>query len=578
LSDSRRGIALLMVLFVSVSLLMLGLLFAGSVSAEYRAAVYYRRASEAEAYCLAGIHRAMAELAYDVWGVDESQPFQSARYNPEAGGPEDNLLALAGAAYYESSEGHLRPLIRQRGFWNGEAWVVWAGDKLEAIDSTANPWNMDPRPKTRPELPGGAQRYLSYGQARGRVNCIPGSTLVQAEGGATFNPDWPSGLELTINGRICYLDEVINADQLMISAPWDESESRDLSWQVSGLGDCPQSADQPPTFPGGCQPLSEFLGTGAGYSADPRWIDPARAIPGQPEGGVDLDGDGQVSSRDKALRDWALWQLRCDAFLPEDLDNYDMFQEQLHANDADTDPAARTGTAPPEYLNSRIIGDSYYLIFRSDPVYGASPELCDRTGYRYPYDRQHLGTYVHGTAPATTDNQGGLININGCNNDFGTMLQTGMLEENTPLAAMPLRHRREAKWIYCYDPRDPRRVTGRYAVTVKPQCGTWNVAALHCGNAQIAEPEYGDYSSTGNIAATSGFLGLLRKGHQPTTGEPAGAVLLGAHSCSAAPVRPSPLPFHRGLNLLPSGRDRRLRRRSRRPSTGRLQPGSGDPG
>ena len=172
LGENRRGIALIMVMMVVSSLLIIGILFSGSVTAEYRAAVYYRQAIQSEQYALVGLHRAMAEMMYDVWGVYEDQPFLSARYATggdfDAADPETSLRPLNDAAYYDLETGSLKPILRQRGFWNGEAWVVWAGASAYSghaakVTHAGNVWAMDPRPYTQMEILGGAQRYLSFG-------------------------------------------------------------------------------------------------------------------------------------------------------------------------------------------------------------------------------------------------------------------------------------------------------------------------------------------------------------------------------------------------------------------------------
>jgi hypothetical protein len=565
----RRGIALIMVLMVTASLLILGMLFAGSVTAEYRAAVYYRQAAQAEQFCLVGLHRAMGELMYDVWGVSEDRPFGSARYNPKAIEPEENLLPLAEAAYYESGSGGLKPIVRQRGFWNGEAWVVWAGDKVTPPPGFTNVWNMDPRPETRPEIRGGAQRYLSYGASSGRLTCTRGNSYVHGDGRVHFNVKWPPGTEIFIAGESYNVEAVIDQRNLILKQDYRGRSGRDLSWHLPGDYDCPPSADSPPTFPGGAQGLREFLDLERGYAADPRWVSPARFIRYLPAnrgeawrwGGVDINGDGQVTAVDKSLRDWALWQLRCDAFLPEAGDNHDLFQAGLHANNRRLWPNGTERDNGWEFIDPKIVGDSFYLIFRSDPLYSFAPGVSgdpdwsmgmaldggaggrtDRAGFRYPYDRTHLGRWR--SVSWADDACGGLVNINACNNDADTEQWTDLPTGDAPTSTLARYSYPEAKWIYCYEPSGRAQRRGRYAVTVMPDCGTWNAAVLHCGNARIVSEGKQSYSSSGAVAAAGSFVKDLRRGFHPRTGEPTDGTWLSAHGYAAAPIRPTPLPAY----------------------------------
>ncbi|MHC4915155.1 MAG: hypothetical protein ACYTGB_06650 [Planctomycetota bacterium] len=278
----RRGIALLVVLMCCASLLILGLLFARSVTCEYRAAVYCRQAAEAEGHCIAGLHRAMAELVYDVWGTGEDQPFLSARPETGTARPEASLRALNDAAYFDAESGAPRPILRQRGYWNGEAWVVWAGEKIDAPPEFGGGWHMDPRPHLRPEIEGGAQRYLSYGAAAGTVRCTAGQREVVAEDPARFCTEWKDGVEIRIAGRPYRIDSVVSESVLVLEEPYAGTSRGGLGWHVAGGWDCPSSADLPPSFPGGCQHLGDFLAARRGRAADPRWVDPARRLPLQP--------------------------------------------------------------------------------------------------------------------------------------------------------------------------------------------------------------------------------------------------------------------------------------------------------
>jgi hypothetical protein len=566
--ERSKGFALLMVLMICSSLLLIGMLFTSSVSCEYRSAVLYRRASLASDVCLAGMHRAMAELVYDVWGGGETVPFLTARYNPQAIGPEDNLLALSSPAYFETSAGSLKPLRRQRGFWNGEAWVVWAGEKVSVPAGLADPWNMDPRPVTRLELPGGAQRYLSYGEVSGKVSIYSGEKSVRAVGGAQFSLEWQKGMLLSIGGESCLLNRVASSSRMFISQPYPGPGGESLTWSVPGSVNCPGGPGADSALPGGTQSRADFLRSGAGYSCDPRWIDPGgfiarRCGPGISEvwrhGGVDLNGDGRVTASDADLRNWALWQLRRDAFLPEGNDNHDLFQVALHANNRHLrpngpEPALEAGW---EFIDPCLVGDSYYLIFRWDPLFSGAPEISgdpacfagqrldarsDSAGMRFPYDRTHLGR--GDGVPFKNDLTGGLVNINNCNNDYRAEYFFGPLPAGASADDLLRYSYNEAKWIYCYRPDRPEERYGRYALTVLPDCGVWSLPALHNGGLGLGSSPSSPNQVLENLGLSSSYFSALNSGWDSRSGESAEARLLEATACSVSPVRPEPLPAY----------------------------------
>jgi hypothetical protein len=578
----RRGIALIMVMMVVSSLLIIGILFAGSVTAEYRAAVYYRQAIQSEQYCIVGLHRAMAELSYDVWGVYEDRPFLSARYNPDNVltniTPDNNLLALTDSAYYDMESGSFEKITRQRGYWNGHAWVVWADTKVAAPAGFTTAWeNMDPRPELRAEMKGGAQPYISYGSSQGTVTCTNGSIAVTGTD-TEFNTAWAAATEIYISGVLYHIASVASKTSLTLQENFAEASAANLGWSVPGNGQvvCPGSGDTPQTFAGGCQSGTDFLATTKGYMADPRWVDPAQfifyrghsgAAPAWKYGGVDLDADGQVTEKDKCLRDWALWQFRRDAFLPEGMDNHDLFQPGLHANNRRLWSNGTTYDYGYEFVDPKLVGDSFYLIFRSDPLYSlasnvsADPTMSigdpldgssdpgvkfdgrtDQAGYRYPYDRTHLNKWS--TVPWDSDMTGGLSNINGCNNDYNIEQLTNSPGSGAVPASLTWYHYPEAKWIYCYDPLEPTKRYGRYAVTVQPDGGTWNASAMHSGYVNVLQTHYHTVSGVGYVSAAGGFISSLRAGFNPKTGDPTSASFLQANAFSGSPVRPSPLPYY----------------------------------
>ncbi|MHC4917121.1 MAG: hypothetical protein ACYTGB_16705, partial [Planctomycetota bacterium] len=596
LRTDRRGIALIMVMMVVSSLLIIGILFSGSVTAEYRAAVYYRQAIQSEQYCIVGLHRAMAEMMYDVWGVYEDAPFLTARYNPypaetdvlgnagtfDVADPATNTLALTDcsplnddgtrgdtvvdAAYYCTGDGAMAPITQQRGFWNGQAWVVWAGAKVADTGDAVvdNIWNMRAEPYDRPELEGGAQRYLSYGSGTSTGTVTVGASATGPStvngNGTHFDVSWITGRQIYIDGALYTIDTVTDETTLTIQEA--HAGVVDAKYYVPGSsgGDCPASACG--TFLGGCQSITDFINLGKGYASNPKWVNPAKFIKYVNEdafafGGVDLNADGQVTADDKALRNWAVWQLKRDAFLPESIDNNDLFQNSLHANNrllwSNGDPADKGY----EFLDPKAVGDSFYLIFRFDPIYSLASNISEdptwspgdpldggpagkanQTGYRYPYDRTHVGKW--GTVPWADDFCGGLTNINACNNDYN--MEQWCNAPTGPPQNCVWYHYPEAKWIYCYDPLDPEKKFGRYAASVMPDCGTWNASELHCGEGSIKSTR--GFLSVGSVTSVAMFVSGMRQGWKPQTGDDAGGTLLQSHTYSCAPIRPNPLPTY----------------------------------
>jgi hypothetical protein len=342
-----------------------------------------------------------------------------------------------------------------------------------------------------------------------------------------------------------------------------------LGWAYGNAGGLGQAGA---VLPGGPQAVSAFVTSKAGYAANPRWIN-AEAFMGfgtggaAQFGGVDLSGDGLVDARDKALRDWAVWRLKCDAYLPEAMDNNDAFEAQLHANNR-LRWGNRLGTKDGgfEFLSPLIVGDSFYQIFRSDPIHtmcdGISGEggklgdpmatKSDIGGYRYPYDRTHIGK---DTGVALVDDPvGGLININQVNNNYNTEEWISSPADGATPQSLTWYHINEAKWIYCYDPLDANRRFGRYAVTVMPDCGTWNAAALHSGDPNPAHTTLWMTAGAGTVVTAGGMIEAIRVGFNPKTGDRAGAALLPGALICYAPIRPSPLPVN-WLNPMTDPRD-----------------------
>ena len=189
---------------------------------------------------------------------------------------------------------------------------------------------------------------------------------------------------------------------------------------------------------------------------------------------MDLDGDGVVNANDQALRDWALWKLKCDAFLPRAMSNNDAFESQMHANNRGrfTDVPAASPASHPGYRlrvpQPVCRGRLVYQIFRFDPIYtmynsisgepaGAASldQNSNTAGYRYPYDRTHLGK--DSNVPLANDIAGGLVNINTSNNNYSSEEWISNPAGNATPTDLTWYHINEAKWIYCYDPYDSTR-------------------------------------------------------------------------------------------------------------------------
>ncbi|HHN45911.1 MAG TPA: hypothetical protein ENN09_00580 [Planctomycetes bacterium] len=67
--------ALILVVVCLTAMLMLGTIFMHNIRLDLAAAANYARSGQTEIYALEGLHRAMAELMYDVWGVNEDRAF-----------------------------------------------------------------------------------------------------------------------------------------------------------------------------------------------------------------------------------------------------------------------------------------------------------------------------------------------------------------------------------------------------------------------------------------------------------------------------------------------------------------------
>jgi hypothetical protein len=196
-----------------------------------------------------------------------------------------------------------------------------------------------------------------------------------------------------------------------------------------------------------------------------------------------------------------------DEFLPEGVDNCDAWEVGLHANHGKaTDrnyyrdatptgglwagrfwPANRGGEGDPwDYIDTRIVPDSFYHIFRFDLVDRQEHKVwC--TGVRYEDPKQLIrdvktdgdfrATHLeYATGQNWKDVWGGALNINKVNNNYQWEQYYNWRAYDDVKAWTP-HHYAEAKWINIYDVSG-QRILGRYAVTVWPDNGNPNANYL----------------------------------------------------------------------------------------------------
>lgn len=89
----QRGLALMMTLLILSSLMVLGLSLTTMVRLEFEEAVMYRTHNEAHLNAQEGMNTAIGFLMYDVWGVNEREPFVCSRFQA---GPADGGRSATG--------------------------------------------------------------------------------------------------------------------------------------------------------------------------------------------------------------------------------------------------------------------------------------------------------------------------------------------------------------------------------------------------------------------------------------------------------------------------------------------------
>ena len=81
----RRGYALLLVVIVLSMMMTLAGTFLLSINDDHKESVIFRQAGRVNQYALMGVHRVMAELMHDVWGVVSAMlPFTRTVSSPSA--------------------------------------------------------------------------------------------------------------------------------------------------------------------------------------------------------------------------------------------------------------------------------------------------------------------------------------------------------------------------------------------------------------------------------------------------------------------------------------------------------------
>jgi hypothetical protein len=165
-----------------------------------------------------------------------------------------------------------------------------------------------------------------------------------------------------------------------------------------------------------------------------------------------------------------------------------------------------------DYIDSRVCGDSFYKIFRTEMVHydglsrqwrsnaagvydrlsPSAGEAMPRTPANWLSMKTHMG---YQGFSVQTDPRGGAENINSVNNNyssetsFGLRLPFPMNLNSNPYEPI---HYRESKWITIYS-EDGEIKLGRYAVTVWPDCGHPNANYLP-DSSEISMPRHGSWN------------------------------------------------------------------------------------
>lgn len=114
-SHGRHGMALLSVVIVLSTLLTLGVLFAMTVELDLKANRYFRETGRTRVMALEGLHRAMAELQYDQWGVNEERAFKLADSTAAMMSAAQLGDGGGAAAYFRTADD--TPILAPRSKW-----------------------------------------------------------------------------------------------------------------------------------------------------------------------------------------------------------------------------------------------------------------------------------------------------------------------------------------------------------------------------------------------------------------------------------------------------------------------------
>ncbi|MGH8191663.1 MAG: hypothetical protein ACREP2_09475, partial [Rhodanobacteraceae bacterium] len=414
----ERGLALLMTILVLSSLFILGVSLSTAVQADFQEAVFERNYNEAQLRAQEGMATAMGFLMYDVWGVNEAQPFVCSQWQTGGAGDRDSFKHL------------------------GDTRIPDAGGNNYAFE-------YDRQPLLASELE--LRRVVYPNVPMNRFGSVEHVSLVA---------DW-DWVNTNINGGTR-----VNQNELYGTPQVGRSRYTDAF--------LPTNSDVNDWFENGLHFNRTDL---QGY-----WRNnfPNRATDlyaGGDVGGWGHDRDGAT------VDDWTWTDFHGAT-------GYNFPFAAGHALDGD--PVV---TGPWNFVNTnQMDGDSFTRVFRAD--------LVDADYRNNTYDAMMMGPKIT-AADGTT--YGGAININEVNNNYELEEFPGVVTPNDTTrfpAGSPdyvadnvidndawhadqaeqfyysgrAYHYNEAKWIYTYD--EMGHPTGRYAVTILPDCGQPNVNAL----------------------------------------------------------------------------------------------------
>lgn len=517
------GIALLMVVLVLAMLTIIGVLFSLTVSVHLKTNIQYREFAEVENAGQAAMHRFMSELMYNVWGTDETRAFTCADGTPLGvpygtavgdfscgtyAGPTDDpdspIAAYTKSRWDDSTgEADPKPIMRPWSrFVQSVVTLEYGTHTYEAADpidgSIVNDGKLFPNPRNDvfKNLNGAENDYRWMVSADVWGSKEVGVIAERLLDARTENSTTQANPRAVVSGGL-YHDEFLptglsNADCWEAAAHYNHGTIFGRSW-------CYSSGEKPTSnHPG---PLYTAL---SGYNAAYELETP------NPGHNASYWARARVAGGGRALYWWG-------------------------------DIGGGLGVAGwngnlffPDYFNTRIVGNSFYRIFRFDlidpqdfkvrgtgvnpdkpgryysdaEIYGISQYAKEGSGQRINR-ATHLGdasyvmgntnpnrhTYIDHSRAALnepfTDELGGALNINQVNMNY--QLEHYRKQETTNyLEQAELCHYNESKWIYLYDDKDSEQSAwARYALHVWPDSGLPNVNFLPSFKNALGKPTTG---------------------------------------------------------------------------------------